>query len=51
MQYSFTVGVVGINVGIWGVPALDGPVNPTAETLLPCAAHDYAQYGPPVQKH
>lgn len=50
-QSAVTVGVVGINVGIGGVPALDGPVNSAAETLLSGAAHDHTQYGPPVQKH
>lgn len=49
-QSAVTVGVVGINVGIGGVPALDGPVNPAAETLLSAAAHDHTQHGPPVQK-
>lgn len=32
---AVTVGVVGVDVGIGGVPALYGPVYPAAETLLP----------------
>lgn len=41
-QDAVTVGVVGVDVGIGGVPALYNPVNPSAETLLPCAAHHHA---------
>lgn len=45
---AVTVGVVGVDVGIWRVPALYSPVNPSAETLLPCTAHHHTQYSPPV---
>lgn len=45
---AVTIGVVGVDVGIGGVPALYGPVNPSTETLLPGAAHHHAQYSPPV---
>lgn len=45
---SFTVGVVRVDVGIGGVPALYGSVYTSTETLLPRAAHHHAQYGPPV---
>lgn len=48
MERRCTVGVVGVDVGIGGVPALYGAVNASTETLLPCAAHHHAQYGPPV---
>lgn len=44
----FTVGVVRVDVGIGGVPALYGSVYTSAETLLPRAAHHHAQYSPPV---
>lgn len=43
---AVTVGVVGVDVGVGGVPALDSPVNPSTETLLPCAAHYHAQHSP-----
>lgn len=45
---AVTVGVIGVNVGIGGVPALYSPINPSAETLLSCTAHHHAQYSPPV---
>lgn len=48
MKRHCTVGVVGVDVGIGGVPALYGAVNASAETLLPCAAHHHTQYSPPV---
>lgn len=44
-----TIGVVGVDVGVGGVPALNGPVDTSTETLLSCAAHHHTQYSPPVK--
>lgn len=43
-----TVGVVWVDVRIGGVPTLNCSVDSSAETLLPCVAHNHAQYCPPV---
>lgn len=45
---AVTVWVVGVDVGIGGVPALNSPVDTAAETLLPCTAHRHTQYSTPV---
>lgn len=39
-----TVRVVGVGVGVGGVPALNGPIDPPAETLLTIGAHGDAQH-------
>lgn len=39
-----TVRVVGVGVGVGGVPALDGPIDPPAEALLTAGAHGDAQH-------
>ncbi len=45
---AVTIGVVGVDVGIGGVPALYSRVNSSAETLLSCTAHHHTQYSTPV---
>ena len=45
-----TVGVIRVDVRIGGVPALDGTVDASTETLLPRAAHYHAQHCPPVDR-
>lgn len=40
-----TVRVVGVDVGVRGVPALNGTVHPATEALLASGAHGDTQHG------
>lgn len=40
-----TIRVVGVDVGVGGVPALDGAVHAATEALLAARAHGDAQHG------
>ena len=50
---AVTVGVVRVDVGIGRVPALDGPVDAPAETLVPRVVHHHTENSSPggVEDH
>lgn len=41
---AHTIGVIGIDVGVGGVPALDQPVSTTTVTLLATATHHHTEH-------
>ena len=48
---SHTVGVIGIDVGVGGVPALDQPISTTTVALLTTAAHHHTKHWASVRKN
>lgn len=45
-----TIGVVGVNVGIWSVPALNGSIHSSTKALFSITAHYHTQNCPPTQE-